>query len=162
MSKFCPNCGRENEDIATYCAGCGSSLNSFENQQVNINITNNNYSNPIPTVPNRSIALAIVLSIITCGIYGIYWFIVMTDESNKVSNDNNTASGVLAFIFTIITCGIYGFYWYYKMGQKLYQAGKLYNKEIPDNGVLYLVLGLFGLGIISYALIQSDLNKFSN
>ena len=36
------------------------------------------------------------------------------------------------------------------------------NKSISDNSVLYLVLSLFGLQIVNYALMQSDLNKFSN
>lgn len=164
MSKYCQNCGKENEDQALYCAGCGASFdnpntNQNSNQQVNVNI--NNYNGSTPIVANRNIALAIVFSIITCGIYGLYWFVVMTDESNKVSGDNGTSGG-LALLFTILTCGIYGIYWYYKMGQKMYQAGKMHNKEISDNSILYLILGLFGFGIISYALIQNDLNKFSN
>ena len=33
----------------------------------------------------RSIPLSIVLSIITCGIYGIYWFVSLTDEVNEVT-----------------------------------------------------------------------------
>lgn len=162
MSKYCPNCGKETDESAAFCGNCGTNLNNNQQttQQVNVNI-NNNYSVPTPVVPNRNIAVAIILSLVTCGIYGIYWFVVMTDESNKVSNDNST-SGLLAFVLTLITCGIYGIYWYYKMGQKMYQAGKMYNKEIADNSILYLILGLFGFGIISYALIQSDLNKFSS
>lgn len=39
---------------------------------------------------HRSIGLSIVLTIITCGIYGIYWFITLT-------NDSNVASGLLFF-----------------------------------------------------------------
>ena len=36
-----------------------------------------------------------------------------------------------------------------------------YNGEAPDtsSSVLYLLLGIFGLSIVSYALIQSELNK---
>ena len=34
----------------------------------------------------RSIALCIVLSIITCGLYGIYWFVCATDDTNEVSS----------------------------------------------------------------------------
>ncbi len=26
MSKFCPNCGHENKDVATFCGNCGSKL----------------------------------------------------------------------------------------------------------------------------------------
>lgn len=105
--------------------------------------------------------MAIILSIITCGLYGIYWFIVMTDESNNVS-DEKTSSGGLAFLYTLVTCGIYRLYWNYKMGQKLYLAGKKYNLPISDNSVLYLILAIFGLDIVNYCLIQSDLNRFAD
>ena len=33
----------------------------------------------------RSVGIAILLSIITCGIYGIYWLIMLNDETNYVS-----------------------------------------------------------------------------
>jgi hypothetical protein len=84
----------------------------------------------------------------------------MTNESNTVSDDNSVSGG-LALLLTIITCGIYGWYWNYKMGQKMYNAGKRYNKDIADNSILYLILSLFGLAIVNYCLIQNDLNKFS-
>ncbi len=105
--------------------------------------------------------VAILLTIVTCGFYGIYWFIVMTDESNLVS-DEKTASGGLAFLYTILTCGIYSWYWSYKMGKKLYEAGRKYDKSISDNSALYLILHIFGLSIVNYALIQDSLNKFAD
>lgn len=33
----------------------------------------------------RSVGIAILLTIITCGIYGIYWLIMLNDETNYVS-----------------------------------------------------------------------------
>ena len=76
-------------------------------------------------------------------------------------SDDKGPTGGMAFLFTILTCGIYGIYWNYKMGQRLYQAGHKYNKPIGDSSVIYLVLSIFQLSIVSYALIQSDLNKFA-
>lgn len=111
-------------------------------------------------INKKNIALCIVLSIITCGIYGIYWFITMTDDASR-ANDNPDFSGVKSFLFTIITCGIYAIYWYYKMGKELNEAGQKRNVAISDNSVVYLILGIFGLGIIAYCLIQSDLNKLA-
>ena len=106
------------------------------------------------------VVLAIILSLLTCGIYSLYWFIVLTDDANKVSGENDTSGG-LALPLTLVTCGIYGFFWYYKMGKKLYTAGQRSGKDISDNSVLYILLGLFGLGIVNYALIQNDLHKFA-
>ncbi len=156
MNTFCPNCGKENPAGATFCAGCGVSLTP---QAAPAPGVQQSYAGA-PMLAERNIVLAIILSLVTCGIYSIYWFVVMTDEANTVSGEQGT-SGIMAFLFTLITCGIYGFFWYYKMGQKLHVAGQRAGKEIADNGILYIILGLFGLGIVNYALIQNDLNKFA-
>lgn len=110
-------------------------------------------------VTNRNVATAIILSIITCGIYAIYWFVVLTDDTNTVSGNTGDTSGGMALLFTLITCGIYGWYWYYKMGEKLDQAAMAKGMPAQSRGILYLVLGFFGLGIISYALMQDTINK---
>ena len=34
----------------------------------------------------RNVGVSILLSIITCGIYAIYWFIVLTDEAKEASD----------------------------------------------------------------------------
>lgn len=113
-------------------------------------------------IKERNIALCIVLSIITCGIYGIIWFVGMTDDAVKVSNGKEySTSGGTAFLLNLITCGIYSWYWYFKMGKSLYVAEAEKSNTASDNSVLYLILGLFGLGIVSYCLIQSNLNKFA-
>lgn len=105
-------------------------------------------------VKKRSVGLAILFTIITFGIYGIYWFICLTNDSNKISHIK-TAGGGVAFLLTLVTFGIYGLYWYYKLGQKI----KAYDGS--SSGAVHLLLGLFGLGIISYALAQSALNKYA-
>jgi len=164
MSKFCQNCGNENEDNASYCRTCGAPLAANQQQpQMNQQMENQYYNSQTKPniIPYRNIVTAIILSIITCGIYGIYWFVVMTDDAKKVSRDEQGAGGGLAFLLTLVTCGIYSIYWHYKQGKRLYDAGKNYGVDIKDNSVLYLILGIFGLGLVSYILIQSDLNKFS-
>ena len=96
----------------------------------------------------RNIGLAIVLSIVTCGIYGIYWFITLNDEVKQKSKDATLASGGLAFVLTLVTCGIYGYYWAYRMGKATL--------------VLYIILQFFGLAIVNYALIQNDMNAITS
>ena len=111
-------------------------------------------------IQRRDIAVCIILSIVTCGIYTIYWWIKVTDEMNDLSaasNSSYTTSGALSFILTLVTCGIYGFYWAFKMGEKLDSIG-----EGSNNAILFLILQLFGLGIVSMALMQSTLNKYAD
>lgn len=109
----------------------------------------------------RNIGLCIVLSIITCGIYAIYWFIVLADETNAASGHaQDGTSGGIAFLLTLVTCGIYGIYWAYKQGEKLNEAKTMRNMPVDSNaGILYLILELLGLGIVGYALMQNELNK---
>ena len=85
----------------------------------------------------------------------------MTDDS-KILYDDNTAGGALAFVYTLLSCGIYSIYWNYKIGKRMYEAGKSAGINISDNSVLYLILSIFGLSIITYCLVQSDLNRLAN
>ena len=111
----------------------------------------------------RNIALCIVLSIVTCGIYGIYWMIVLANETNVASGHaQDGTSGGIVFLLTLVTCGIYGIYWAYKQGEKINEAKAMRTMPTDSNaGVLYLILEIFGLGIIAYALMQNELNKMS-
>lgn len=157
MAKFCSKCGNEVSEENEFCSKCGAKLNGESSSDSSSNSANNNY----PRIPNRNIVTSIILSFITCGFYSVYWFIIMTDEANAISDDNSTSGG-MAFLFTLLTCSIYSIYWSYQMGKKLHEAGLKYGKNIQDNSVLYLILSIFGLGIINYCLIQSDLNRFSD
>lgn len=105
----------------------------------------------------RNIALCVVFSIITCGIYGIYWMIVMNDEVNALSGEQGATTGGMVFLFSLITCGIYSLYWLYKMGER---CDRMQNKQ-GSSSLLYLILGIFGFSIISYCLIQDSINKMT-
>ncbi len=109
----------------------------------------------------RNIVLGIILSIVTCGIYGIYWFIVLSDDVKEYSGDQEMMSGGIAFLLTLVTCGIFGVYWFYKLGKAMMVAQTNNNLPANDNSILYLFLELFGLGIVNYCLIQNDLNTIT-
>lgn len=107
----------------------------------------------------KSIGLAIVLSIVTCGIYGIYWFITLTNDANAAAGEQKTSGGV-AFLLTLVTCGIYGIYWAYKMGEQIQKAKTKRNLKNDSNlPILYLVLYVVGFSIIAWALMQNELNE---
>ena len=85
----------------------------------------------------------------------------MAEDLNRISGKNDTSGG-LVVLLSIITCGIYGWFWLYQAGDKINQ-GKMQRGVPADSslGILYLVLGIFGFSIISYALIQNEINKFA-
>ena len=159
--KFCSNCGNQVPEGTNVCPLCGTPIGGQPNFQQQPN--QNFQSAARPVVQNKSLATCIILSIVTCGIYGIIWFINMVDDVNRVCNDEKSSqSGGTVFLLTLVTCGIYGFVWFYQAGARMFTAGQKYGKQISDNGTLYLLLMIFGLGIVNYCLLQSDLNKFSN
>lgn len=109
-------------------------------------------------IQKRSIALCIVLTFVTCGIYGLYWIAKINDEINAIANDQQAPSGGVVILLSIVTCGIYSIYWCYKMGEKVDYINQ--QRGIPSSGtaVLYLVLGIF-ISIVAYALMQDSINK---
>lgn len=111
-------------------------------------------------IKERNVAVCIILSLVTCGIYGIYWFICLNNDANTVSNTFTTSGGV-AFLLSIVTCGIYYFYWSYKQGEKIDHAKNSRGIQSSNTGVVYLLLSIFGLGIIGYALMQNELNNLA-
>ena len=113
--------------------------------------------NPAPQGGNeRSIGIAILLSIITFGIYAIYWFITLTNEVNQKYGDPNATSGGVAFLLTIVTCGIYGYFWAYKLGEKV---DAIKGNPGGNSTLLFLVFEIFGLTIVTLALAQDAMNK---
>lgn len=109
----------------------------------------------------KNLVMNIILSLVTCGLYGLYWFVTLTEDAKEFSKDEQMQSGGLALVLTIVTCGIYGFYWAYKMGKMIEQGQKNYGLNAKDNSILYIVLQLFGLGIVGYCLMQNDLNEIT-
>lgn len=158
--KICPKCNRMCDDNTSFCPECGTPLpqQQYNNTQQYSNTSNygpGNYSASRFGIAPRSIPLCIIFSLITCGIYGIYWMIKLNDEVNIVSGEPYATSGGMVFLFSIITCWIYSLYWLYKMGERCDRIKGMNG----SSGILYLILGLVGFSIISYCLIQDTLNK---
>ena len=111
-------------------------------------------------IVNRNIALAIIFSFLTCGIYAIYWMIVLTDDAGKLSGDPSFTGGK-HFLLTLVTCGIWSFVWCYQLGKQIAEAQYRRGYAVSDNSTLYLILNIFGLSIVVYALAQSDVNRMA-
>ena len=111
-------------------------------------------------IVRRSVPVCIILSIVTCGIYQLYWFVCATNEVDAVTEEPGPGGG-MSLLFTIITCGIYGIYWGWKMGDKL-DASRARHGVVPGSfAIMFLLLNLFGLQIVTLAIIQSELNRYS-
>jgi len=103
-------------------------------------------------IKNRNIVTCIILTVITCGIYGIYWAIMLAKEAVSVKDPAD--SGVLEIVLMLFLPFL-GFF----MAEKKLAEGCA-AKGIPhsDRSIVYLILGLVGLGIVNFCMMQSDLN----
>lgn len=108
-------------------------------------------------VTKRDLVLAIILSIVTCGIYGIYWMVCITNDLNELSGEQ-AASGAMLVVLYLVTCGIYGYYWAYKCGERLDLIKQNRGLQSSNSGVLYLIVFLF-VPIVVYALVQNEINN---
>ncbi|MGN0702907.1 MAG: DUF4234 domain-containing protein [Lentihominibacter sp.] len=122
-------------------------------------------------ITERSIALSIVFTIITCGIYGLYWLYKLAEETDLVLGTRSEASPAMVVVFSIITCGIYNIYWCYKQGSKFEEYGRYTGRNDAESwSVMMLVLALvnYFCGVtmlIAYALMQDKINnivRFNN
>ena len=160
--KTCPRCGTSCADNDRFCPNCGQPIpedtapNNDQGPRYEQAPPYNAYQ-PGYQRPTRSVALAIVLSIITCGIYGIYWFVVLNDEINALTGDASAPSGIVVFLLSLVTCGIYGIYWAYVMGRKV-----AYLNRTADSGIINLIIALFGFQIINLALFQDAVNHYAD
>ena len=111
-------------------------------------------------VPTRDIAMCIILSIVTCGIYSLYWYYMLNEDTAAVSGEPKFVEGGVLILLTIVTCGIYGIYWCYKIGERMDRARAARGEMTSNLSLLYLILSVFGLSIIAYCLMQSDINKW--
>lgn len=113
-------------------------------------------------IEKRDIAKCIILSIVTCGIYGLYWLYKMGEEIAGLRQD--MPDGGRLILLSFVTCSVYLFWWIYMAGDVL-NASKQQRLGVPSDpnkGVIYLVLALCGLAIVSYALMQQDLNMLAD
>jgi len=148
---FCSNCGTKVEDMA---AASQQTEEAPKSEEAPHTETQSTATINTAGISHRSIALAIIFSIITCGIYTLYWLYKMNDNINQLAGDDNATSGGLVILFSIITCGIYSWYWYYKMGQKMDTVS-----GTDSNKILFIVFAIIGLGIVNLAIMQDFVNK---
>ncbi len=105
----------------------------------------------------RNIAVSVILSIVTCGIYALYWFVQITNDVNTLATPEKKTSGGTALLLHIVTCGIYGIYWAYRMGELLDSAQTARGGAAQNRAVLYLILAIV-CAPIAWILMQASIN----
>lgn len=95
---------------------------------------------------DRSLLMCVLLSIVTCGIYGLYFVYKLAEDMNVLcAGDGEETAGLVKYILlSLVTCGIYSWVWYYKLGNRLYQNSTRYGLNFVENGTTLIMWMLFG------------------
>ena len=108
----------------------------------------------------RSIPVDLILTIITCGIYGLFWQYKQMEALNGWLRRRDFSFG-LWLLLSIITCGIFAMYYEYKMAKGINEIQEQNNLRVAgDLPLICLLLTIFGLAFVSLAIQQLEINKF--
>lgn len=105
----------------------------------------------------RSVATVVIFSIITCGIYLFYWYYVTMRDLNAYLDVSDMDSGIELIL--VIFVPFYAIYWLYKYAKRASDAHAKAGLSIKDDSVIILLLSIFGLGVVSVAILQSTINE---
>ena len=107
----------------------------------------------------RNIVVSLILTIVTCGLYDLYWNAKQMKAMNGLL-DREELSFWTWFFVSIITCGIFHLYYEYKMGLALVEIQDKYNMRVDNNlPLISLLLSIFGMSIVVDAIHQNEINK---
>ena len=82
------------------------------------------------------------------------WSCLFQAELKKTTGEGFGGFG--HFVMSLITFGIYPIYWSFVVGRRLEKQG------LKNDGIIYLLLTLFGFGPIAYLLMQNEANKVAS
>ena len=113
-------------------------------------------------ISKRDLVLNIILTIVTCGIWGIVWEVQIADDIKLLTGEEGLVSGIVLVLLSLVTCGIYFIFWVYNAGNKLELVKAAYGLPTESKGLVYVVLSIFGFSIVALALMQNDLNTVAD
>jgi len=109
----------------------------------------------IPVFKNDPV-MVLVLGIVTCGLYLVYWNMKTAEVMNAVVG-RELISPVIAIISGC--CMPVNVYFYYLCGQALGEMGELTgNPNLKEKSTLLLILGIF-FPMVSAMIIQGHINE---
>ena len=181
--KNCTQCGTQLADNANVCSYCGAAQPQQPPQYQPPQYQPPQYQQPpyqnhpygsyqanivrTPVKTDYNLLVYIVLSVLTCGIYGMYMIYKMAQDCNQIcAEDGDSVGGLGMYILlNIVTCGFYSLYWLYKIQNRLYAAGPRYNVPVAEDGgkvLLWMIVGtlICGIGgLIGFNILFKTLNS---
>lgn len=116
-------------------------------------------------VRRKEFAYYVLFSILTCGIYGLYFRYQLNKEINQMTGpEPGQISPGVAIVLMIVTCGIYEFYWVYQMGlriDRLSDANGIAREDSASGYLLWDLTSFFTLGITAWVAYYKMVKQFN-
>jgi len=175
---LCTRCGKENEDDARFCLGCGASFTG-QDESTPFVTTRLDERGTTPLVQEtrtkdelervspqplvgigvrREPVLALILGFVTCYLYIFYWWYV-TASDIKRATARADINPPLELVLNLLTCGLFTIYLSYKYPMIILEMQEKAHIARNDTTLLSVLLSLFSLGPIACYVIQTDLNR---
>ena len=112
-------------------------------------------------IKKRSLGKYILLTIVTLGIYNIFFWYKWTEDVNKLceGDDKESANYLLIFILDWCSLGINTLAWNSQMGERLFQKAADYGVEFKHGGMFFMLTRF--IPFVSAAYKISYVNKLA-
>ena len=117
---------------------------------------------PITPKSYINIPLYLILTILTCGIFNLYWNYRQMEACNALLNRREFSFWIW-LLLAILTCGIYHIFYQYKMGVAIVEIQHLMSRDLFDKLPLISVfVTIIGLSIVVDCIHQHEINKIND
>ncbi len=109
---------------------------------------------------NRSVVAVILLTVVTCGIYGLYWVYDTMNSLEQTTGQQSSVNAIACLLLCIFVAPV-GFILFGMGADEQINMIKA-QRGIPtkDNKVMYMILGFF-LPIVLLPMVQDEINKLA-
>lgn len=102
----------------------------------------------------RNVFVMVLLTIVTLGLYLVYWTISFQNQLKKQTGLGFGGFG--HFMMLLFTFGIYAIYWQYAAGARLAKLGA------PNYGIMYLLFCFVALSWLNPFIMQHQANALTS
>jgi hypothetical protein len=117
---------------------------------------------PITPKSHINIPLYLILTILTCGIFNLYWNHRQMEACNVLLKRREFSFWTW-LLLTILTCGIYHIFYQYKMGAAIVEIQHLLKRDVFDKlPLLSVIVTIIGFSIVVDCIHQNEINKIND
>ncbi len=116
-------------------------------------------------IKERNPVVVLVLSVVTCNIYYLFWLYATSRELKDALQDDEIKPGI-DLLLALVSCSLWSVYIEYRNARKVYAALRVRDPSIKDQTDTILMLDVAGLFVgvtwlVATYILQEDLNKLA-